>query len=95
MVYQECLEIELGLQGISFESQVQLPLAYKGNPLKGKYIPDFILCHKIVLEIKAVKALADEHRAQVFNYLRGTGYRLGLLVNFGHHPGLEYERIVI
>jgi len=94
-VYQECLEIELGLQGISFESQVQLPLAYKGSPLKGKYIPDFILFKKIVLEIKAVKELADDHRAQVYNYLRATGYRLGLLVNFGHHPGVEYERIVI
>jgi GxxExxY protein len=94
-VYQECLEIELGLQGISFESQVQLPLAYKGSPLKGKYIPDFILFNKIVLEIKAVKELADDHRAQVYNYLRATGYRLGLLVNFGHHPGVEYERIVI
>lgn len=94
-VYQESLEIEFGLQGISFEPQVQLPLAYKGSPLKGKYIPDFLLFNKIVLEIKAVKFLADEHRAQVHNYLRATGFRLGILVNFGHHPGLEHERIVI
>ena len=94
-VYQECLEIEFGLQGLSFESQAQLSLKYKGNELKKKYIPDFALFNKIVLEIKAVKEVTDEHRSQVYNYLRATGYRLGLLVNFGHHPGVQYERIVI
>ncbi len=94
-VYQECLEIEFGLQGLSFESQAQLSLKYKGNELKKKYIPDFALFNKIVLEIKAVKEVTDEHRSQVYNYLRATGYRLGLLVNFGHYPGVEYERIVI
>lgn len=94
-VYQECLEIELGLQSLPFKPQNELTLAYKGRRLHGKYIPDFILYDKIVLEIKAVKELADEHRAQVHNYLKATGYRLGLLVNFGHYPKLEYERIVI
>jgi GxxExxY protein len=94
-VYQECLEIEFGLQGLSFESQAQLSLKYKGNELKKKYIPDFALFNKIILEIKAVKEVTDEHRSQVYNYLRATGYRLGLLVNFGHYPGVEYERIVI
>lgn len=93
-VYQECLEIELGLQGIPFQSQQQLELHYKGRLLKQKYIPDFLCYDKIVLEIKAVSALTDEHRAQVHNYLKATGYRLGLLVNFGHYPKLEYERIV-
>jgi GxxExxY protein len=95
LVYQESLEIELGLRDIPFKSQVQLSLNYKGRPLKGKYIPDFVLFEKIVLEIKAVKEITPEHRAQVYNYLRATGYRLGLLVNFGHHPRVEYERIVI
>jgi GxxExxY protein len=95
LVYQESLEIELGLRDIPFKSQVQLSLSYKGRPLKGKYIPDFVLFEKIVLEIKAVKEITPEHRAQVYNYLKATGYRLGLLVNFGHHPGVEYERIVI
>ena len=65
-----------------------------GRALRQKYIPDFILFGKIVLEIKAVSALDDEHRAQVHNYLKATGYRLGLLVNFGHYPKLEWERIV-
>ncbi len=94
-VYQECLELELGLQGIPFQPQGGLALAYKGRPLKQKYVPDFICCGKIILEIKAVSQLNDEHRAQVHNYLRATGYRLGLLVNFGHYPGVEHERIVV
>jgi GxxExxY protein len=51
-------------------------------------------CYKIIVEIKAVSALADGHRAQVINYLNATGLRLGLLVNFGHFPKLEWERIV-
>ena len=94
-VYQECLEIEFGLQHLPFRAQVPLPLAYKGRPLKQQYLPDFICYDKIVLELKAVSQLADEHRAQVHNQLRATGHKLGLLVNFGHYPKLEYERIVI
>jgi GxxExxY protein len=70
-----------------------LGLIYKGKVLNLKYKPDFILFDKIILEIKALKDLAPEHRAQVHNYLKCTGYRLGLLVNFGHHPKLESERI--
>jgi GxxExxY protein len=55
-----------------------------------------IICFgKIILELKAVSQLNDEHRAQVHNYLRATGYRLGLLVNFSHYPGVEHERIVV
>ena len=94
-VYQECLEMEFSLQGILFQPQVGLALAYKGRPLKQKYVPDFICFGKIILEIKAVSELNDEHRAQVHNYLRATGYKLGLLVNFGHYPGVEHERIVV
>jgi len=93
-VYQECLEIELEMRGLVFVSKQELSLTYKGRPLKSKYVPD-LLCHdKIILELKAVKELADEHRAQVHNYLKATGHRLGLLVNFGHYPKLGYERIV-
>lgn len=93
-VYQECLEIEFGLQRIPFTSQVTLALAYKGRPLKQRYEPDFICFERIILEIKAVSQLSQEHRAQVHNYLKATAYKLGLLVNFGHYPKLEYERIV-
>ncbi len=93
-VYQECLELEFLTQEIPFRPQADLAISYKGRLLNQKYFPDFLLFDKIVLEIKAVKALADEHRAQVHNYLRATGFRLGLLVNFGHYPQVEYERIV-
>ena len=93
-VYQECLEIELGIQKIFFTPQRALELHYKGHLLKQKYIPDFICFDKVVLELKAVSALTDEHRSQVHNYLKATGYKLGLLVNFGHYPPVEWERIV-
>jgi GxxExxY protein len=94
-VYQECLEIELGLRTIPFKAQQELGLTYKGRLLKSKFKPDFICYDKIVLEIKAVSGLTDEHRAQVQNYLRATGLKLGLLVNFGHYPKVEYERIAL
>ncbi len=93
-IYQECLEIELRLQCIPFTAQAQLPLSYKGRPLRQRFQPDFVCEEKIILEIKAVSALADEHRSQVLNYLNATGFKLGLLVNFGHHGKLEWERIV-
>src|SRR3954453_18869329 len=69
-VYQECLEIELGLQDIPFVPQADLSLTYKGRPLKQKYQPDFICFGKIIVEIKAVSQLADEHRAQLHNDLK-------------------------
>lgn len=93
-VYQECLEIELDLQGLPFIPQKSLTLEYKGHQLKQTYEPDFICYDKIIMEIKAVSQLADEHRGQVINYLNATGYKLGLLVNFGHYPKLEWERLV-
>ena len=92
-VYQECLEIEFESNGIEFSSQEPLELAYKGRLLRKKYIPDFICFGKIIVEIKAVKKTTDEHRAQVHNYLKATGYRLGLIINFGHYPKVGIERI--
>jgi len=94
-VYQECLEIEFGFQNIPFTSQIEIPLAYKGIRLRQSYKPDVVCFDKIILEIKAVSQLAYEHRSQVLNYLNATGYRLGLLVNFGHHPQVEWERLVL
>jgi GxxExxY protein len=93
-VYQECLELELGFRDVPFQPQAELELTYKGKKLKQHYHPDFICYGKIIVEIKAVSDLADEHRAQVHNYLKATGYRLGLLVNFRHHGKLQYERII-
>jgi GxxExxY protein len=93
-VYQECMEIELRLQGIPFVAQRPLELEYKGTPLRSKYEPDFVCFDRIILELKAGTELTDEHRAQVQNYLKATGLKLGLLVNFGHYPKAQVERIV-
>ena len=93
-VYQECLEIEFGLRNLPFVSQAELTLTYKGRTLKKTYQPDFVCFGKIIIELKAVSELSDVHRAQVHNYLKAAGYRLGLLVNFGANGKLEYERIV-
>lgn len=93
-VYQECLAIELEAQGIEFLEQRELDLFYRQRKLTHVYKPDFVCFGKIIVEIKAVQILAPEHRAQVMNYLKATGFELGLLVNFGHFPKLEYERIV-
>jgi len=94
-VYQKCLEIELEMRGILFVSKQELSITYKGRLLKSKYVPDLLCYDKIIVELKAVKELCDEHRAQVHNYLKATGHRLGLLINFGHYPKVEYERIVL
>jgi len=93
-VYQECVEFEFSDQQIPFVAKRQLQLKYKLHELQSVYIPDAIGFEKIIVELKAVKELTDEHRAQVHNYLKATGYRLGLLINFGHFPKLQYERIV-
>jgi len=71
-----------------------LSLEYRGRILAQKYFPDFVCYDKIIVELKAVTELTDEHRAQVLNYLKASSFELGLLVNFGHYPGLQYERIV-
>lgn len=94
-VYQECLEIEFGLRGVPAEALVPLPLTYKGRPLQKHYEADFICYDTVLVELKAVSVLTDEHRAQVQNYLHATGLKVGLLVNFGHYPKVEHERFVL
>jgi GxxExxY protein len=93
-VYQECLGIEFTAPNIPFVAQRELQLVYKNQPLQSTFRPDFVCFDSIIVEIKAVRGLCDEHRAQVHNYLKSTGFRLGLLVNFGSHPKLESERVV-
>ena len=93
-VYQECLGIELEYQRIPAIAKPSLTLSYRGRLLLQTYQPDYVCFEKIILELKAVAGLTDEHRAQLLNYVHATGFELGLLVNFGHYPKLEYERIV-
>jgi len=70
-------------------------ILYKGKVLEQRYKPDFICFEKIIVELKAVSELGKEHRAQLFNYLKATGLKLGLLVNFGHYPKTQIERIIL
>ena len=94
-VYQECLERELGRRGIPFVAQQELRLFYKGDELKQCYRPDLICYEKIIVELKALRDITGEHRSQVLNYLKGSGLRLGLLVNFGNFQKATVERIVL
>jgi GxxExxY protein len=94
-VYQECLERELHLRNIPFESQRELRVFYKGTPLAQTYQMDMICCREIIVELKALKELAPEHYAQLLNYLKASGHKLGLLVNFGHYPESQIERLAL
>ena len=93
-VYQEALAIELKKRGIPFEREKELTVTYEGVTLQQTYRADFVCYGKIIVELKAVSALEDIHRAQVHNYLKATGCKLGLLINFCSADKLEYERIV-
>lgn len=94
-VYQECLEKEFYKQNIPFVAQQEQILSYKGEILKQTYKPDFICYDKIIVELKAVKGIAAEHKAQVLNYLKATGLKLGLLINFGSYPKAQVERLIL
>jgi GxxExxY protein len=94
-VYQECLGKEFSKRSIPFTTRQELRLFYKGEPLKQTYIPDFVCHDSIIVELKALSSTTGEHKAQVLNYLKATGMRLGLLVNFGSHPKATVERIVL
>ena len=91
-VYQEALEIEFGFRKIPFESQKQLEIEYKGVTLKKKYNPDFLVFDKIIVEIKAESQLTTNDEAQLHNYLKATGFKVGLLINFGTTK-IEIKRI--
>lgn len=91
-VYENALCLEFERQGLSFERQKHLEVRYKGRVV-GHYVADFILEKRLLLELKALSALTNEHDAQVMNYLRATGLKVGLLLNFGT-PRLGVRRLV-
>lgn len=93
-VYQEGLEIAFRKFGILFVAQKELTISLWGETLKKTYVADFVAYDRIIVEIKALKALGAAEEAQVLNYLKASGHRLGILINFGA-PRLEFKRIVL
>ncbi|MBM4273797.1 MAG: GxxExxY protein [Deltaproteobacteria bacterium] len=93
-VYQEALEIELNKRGISFKSQKPMIITYKGMPLKKEYIADFVSHNEILIEIKAIESLGKREEAQLLHYLKATGLKVGLLINFNSYGRLEWKRFV-
>ena len=92
-VYQEALNRELLIREIPFESQSVIQILYKGKPLNKTYQPDFICYGEVITEIKAISALSGTEEAQIINYLKATGHKIGLLLNFGGRS-LEHKRFV-
>ncbi len=94
-VYQEALELEFGLRDIPFESQKDLPIAYKEYTLKKGYFADFLCFDQIIVEIKSISQLSPVDWSQLLNYMKASKLRVGLLFNFGSLGRLEQKRMVI
>lgn len=93
-VYQEALAIEMKARGIPFEREKELTIEYKGIILDKKYYADFVCYDDIIVELKAVDAIKNEHVAQVLNYLHASQKKLGYIINFGVKP-LQRKRVVL
>ena len=92
-VYQEAMEMELEQQSIPFVAHPRLQICYKERTLQKVYIPDIVCFGKIIVELKAARALLPEHDAQLINYLKATSLELGLLVNFGTYPRADIRTL--
>jgi len=93
-VYHEALRLELTARGIPHSHEVELPIAYKGQRLVTHYRADFICFQRVIVEMKALDKLGGNETAQVLNYLKATGLKVALLINFGAES-LEYKRFVL
>ena len=94
IVYKDALEFEFNRKGIEFEREKKYVVRYKNVLLPHKFFADFVIYNKIILEVKGLSGIAEEHTAQTINYLKVSGCRLGLLVNFGQ-LSLQYKRLVM
>jgi len=94
-VYHQAMEIELTRRGIPFQSQQHLTIFYKGQPLRKKYRPDMIVFDQIIAEFKACEGLCGTDEAQLLNYLKATGMRVGVLFNFGSTARLQWKRYIV
>jgi GxxExxY protein len=93
-VYQEAMEIELGNRGVPFRRQAPIRVSYKGQLISKEYIADFLCFEKIIVELKSIEQLTDRESAQLINYLKATGLKVGLLLNFGACSSFEWKRFV-
>lgn len=93
IVYKDAQEIEFRKAGVPFSREVEFPVNYKGIILPHKFYADFVVFNKIILEVKGKSAIAEEHIAQKINYLKVSGCKLGLLVNFGE-LSLNINRVI-
>ena len=91
-IYENALVVDFQLLGISYEQQRRFDVVYKKQPV-GFYIPDLIVFGQIIVDTKTIERITDEDRGKMINYLKITGHRVGLILNF-KHPRLEFERIV-
>ncbi len=94
-VYEECMIIESKKNKVPHETQVELEIKYKDEKLYKKYVADYIGFGKIIVEFKCIQKLTNNEEAQIINYLKVTGYKVGLLINFGSKGKLEWKRYVL
>ncbi|MDE3083694.1 MAG: GxxExxY protein [Verrucomicrobiota bacterium] len=94
-VYPEALELALAVRQIPFVSKPRLQVTFKKQVLKEHYEADLLVCGEIIVELKAVRAIAPEHEAQLLNELKATRKRIGYLINFGTAPRLQWSRRVV
>jgi len=92
-VYHEALMIEFEKRGIPYKHEEPLYIKYKDVQLKKTYVADFVCYGKIIIEVKALSQLNSDHESVVLNYLKVSGLKLGILINFGA-PSLEHKRLV-
>jgi GxxExxY protein len=92
-VYEAAMAIELNLGKVPYERQKPIPVMYKGEKAKD-FFCDFLVDGKVLVELKALKAITNTEEAQVLNYLKATGLQVGLLINFGEQS-LKYKRLVL
>jgi GxxExxY protein len=93
-VYQEVMELELTSRGIPHEPQKELCIFYKGQCLEKKYIADFVCFGSVLVELKAIKEIGSVEESQMLNYLKATGLRVGIIINFGDPGRLDWKRMV-
>lgn len=94
-VYQEAMEIEVEVRKIPFKPLQEIRIKYKGRLLKKFYVADLVCYDKIIVEFKAMDKLTLREEGQLLNYLKATGIKVGVLINFGHYPSLEWKRLVL